>query len=142
MPGPLLQAAIAKFNNLKTEIIPLGDAETRNNLIRLREFNGWKIANMIHIAQDGEATRILGPWQGNGINIQAKWHEKLENQQNTMKLCSLSYPSVAGRVLIAKALVVSLAYYLMTVNGITYKHLMTMERNVRKLIWNNRKGQI
>jgi len=28
------------------------------------------------------------------------------------------YPSTAGRILIAKALIISLAHYLMTVNGI------------------------
>ena len=113
------KALTAKFNDRKTEIIPLGLAETRLDTIRTRQYNGWKVDDGIRIAQEGEATRILGSWQGHGINIQAKWNEMLEKQQKSMKLWNLSYPSVTGRVLIAKALIVSLAYYLMTVNGIT-----------------------
>ncbi len=34
--------------------------------------------------------------------------------------------------MIAKTLVVSLAQYLMTVNGISTKNLLTMEKNIRK----------
>jgi len=37
------------------------------------------------IAQEGEAIHILGSWQGNGINIQAKWNEMIEKQLKTMK---------------------------------------------------------
>ena len=66
----------------------------------------------------------------------------LEKQQKTMKLWNQSYPLAMGRVLISKALVVSLAYYLTTVNGIMQKHHSTMEKNLRKFIWNGKKGQI
>ena len=113
------RASTAKFNDQKTEIIPLGSKEARITTIRTRKFNRWNIEDNVRIAQEGEATHILGSWQGHGINIQAKWNEMLEKQQKTMKLWNQSYPSATGRVLIAKALVVSLAYYLMTVNGIT-----------------------
>ena len=74
------KASTAKFNNQKTKIIPLGSEEERNRLIRTREYNGWKVDNGIHIAQDGKATRILGSWQGHGINIQAKWNEMLDRK--------------------------------------------------------------
>ena len=42
----------------------------------------------------------------------------MEKQAKTMRLWGLLHPSIAGRVLIVKGLVISLAYYLMTVNGI------------------------
>ena len=42
-------ASTARFNNLKTEIIPLGSADSRREIIRTREFNNWKIDNEIHI---------------------------------------------------------------------------------------------
>jgi hypothetical protein len=41
--------------------------------------------------------------------------------------------------MIAKALVISLTHYLVTVNGISRKDL---ERNVRNFTWNGRRGQM
>jgi len=111
-------ALTVRFNSLKTEIILIGTEDFWEELIKSREYNEWKIDDKIHIAQEGEAVRILGSWQGNGINIQAQWNRITERQACTMKLWSLLYLSVAGRVLIVKALVISLAYYLMTVNRI------------------------
>ena len=45
------QASTARLNNLETEVTPLGSVESRNELIRLHEFNGWKIDDEIHIAR-------------------------------------------------------------------------------------------
>src|SRR5258706_5935764 len=59
-----------------------------------------------------------------------------------MKRWNQLYPSVAGQVMIAKTLVVSLAQYLMTVNGISTKNLLTMEKNIRKFIWSGKRGQL
>ena len=136
------EASTARFNDSKTEVIPMGPKEVRSETIRTREFNGWEIENEIRIARDGEATRILGSWQGNEIEVQDKWNGILERQMKTMKRWTHLYPSVAGRVLLAKTLVVSLAQYLMTVNGISSKNLTTMERNIRRFIWNGKKGQL
>jgi hypothetical protein len=136
------KASTARSNDIKTEITLLGTLEFREDLVRTREFNDWKIDDRVHIAQEGEAIRILGSRQGNGINIQAKWNKILERQLKIMKLWSRQYPSTLGRVLIAKALVISIAYYLMTVNSIPRKYLETMDRNIRNFIWNGRKGQM
>jgi len=78
------EASTTWFNNLKTEIIPLGSEKNREDLIQSRELNGWRIPNKIRIAQDGEATWILGSWQGSNINIQEKWNEIMERQMKTM----------------------------------------------------------
>jgi hypothetical protein len=136
------EASTARFNDLKTEIIPLGSPKNREDLIRTRELNGWQIPNEIRIARDGEATQILGSWQGNNINIQDKWNNILERQMKTMNRWAPLYPSVAGRVLLTKTLVLSLAQYLMTVNGISRQTLETMDKNIRNFIWNGKKGQL
>jgi len=47
-----------------------------------------------------------------------------------------------GQVLLAKTLIISLAQYFMTVNGISHQDLMTMEKSIRKFIWNGKKGQL
>jgi len=136
------KASTARFNNLKTEIIPLGSTEDRENLIQSRELNGWRIPDEIRIAQDSEATRILGSWQGSNIDMQEKWNEIMERQQKTINRWNHLYPSVTGRVLLAKSLVISLAQYFMTVNGISQRNLTTMEKSIRQFIWNSKKGQL
>ena len=78
------KASTVRFNNLKTEIIPLGSIEDREDIIQSRELNRWRIPDEIRIAQDGEATRILGSWQGSNIDIQEKWNEIMERQQKTI----------------------------------------------------------
>jgi len=128
-------ASMAHFNSQKAEIIPVGTREFHSELTRTREFNGWTIEEEIHIVKDREATRILGLWQGNGTSTQMKWNKIMERQAKTMRLWSLMYPSITGRILVVKALVISLAYYLMTVNGIPWDTLSDMEKNIPAFIW-------
>jgi len=135
-------ASTARFNSLKTEIILIGTEDFRKELINSREYNEWKIDDEIHIAQEGEAVRILGSWQGDGINVQARRNGITERQARTMKLWSLLYPLVARRVPIVKALVILLAYYLMTVNGISRSTLTEMEKSIRSSIWSGRRDQM
>ena len=97
----------------------MGSAEDRDKLIQSQDLNRWKIPHKIRIAHDGEATQILGSWQGNNINVQEKWNDILERQLKTMNCWAPLYPSVTGQVLLTKTLVISLAQYLMTVNGIS-----------------------
>src|SRR5258707_1131755 len=114
----------------------------RNELLRTREFNGWSIEEEVHLAQDGEAIRLLGSWGGNTTNANAKWEGILEKQLKIMKLRDLRHPSTIGRVLITKALVIPVAYYLMTVNGIPRRYLLSTEKDIRNFIWKGRKGQM
>jgi len=44
------KASTAQFNDTKTEIIPMGLMNSREELIQNREFNRWKIDKAIHIA--------------------------------------------------------------------------------------------
>ena len=90
------EASTTRFNNLKTEIIPLGSEKNREDLIQSRELNGWRIPDEIRIAQDGEATRILGSWQGSNINIQEKWNEIMERQMKTMNRWTHLYSVVTN----------------------------------------------
>lgn len=62
------KAARAKFNIMKTEIIPIGSQNFRDIFVQSRKLNNTDdpIPTNIHIAQQGEETRILGAWIGNG----------------------------------------------------------------------------
>jgi hypothetical protein len=119
-------ASTAKFNDKKTEIIPVGTPEFRDEMCRSRRVCGKTIPEGIKIANDGEAIRMLGAWQGNNVNASAKWDEVIEKQLRIMRRWANSYPSILARSRVAKALVVSRALYLMTVNGIPKNHLELM----------------
>ncbi|CAG8676568.1 14112_t:CDS:2, partial [Acaulospora colombiana] len=80
------KASTAKFNQEKTEIIPVGTKDYRANLYENRKFGDWQIPDTIRIARDKEAIRILGSWQGNDVNANAKWEEIIEKQTRIMML--------------------------------------------------------
>jgi hypothetical protein len=70
----------AKFNVEKTEIIPMGTWEYRQNLVATRVINttGEKVPASIHIARDGDTTRLLGAWIGNGVDPVELWRRIVE----------------------------------------------------------------
>jgi exonuclease III/ribonuclease HI len=136
------KASTAKFNHEKTEIIPIGEPEFRKRIIALRMFNGSSLEHAAKIANEGEAIRVLGSWQGNNANANNKWTEIIEKQLKIMNAWAKSHPSLLARARIAKALVVSKALYLITVNGIANDQLNEMEKNIRSFIWLGKKGNI
>ncbi len=68
-------AAKARFNMAKTEIIPLGTPEYRSEMAETYRLSGaWKnYPQGVHIAQEGEAVRILGAFFGNGVDQTDIW---------------------------------------------------------------------
>ncbi|KAF9536236.1 hypothetical protein CPC08DRAFT_611588, partial [Agrocybe pediades] len=73
-------ASTAKFNIPKTEIIPIGTPAYRQEVLTTRRttLDNDLIPENLHIAADGEATRILGTWVGNRVNAGAVWAPILE----------------------------------------------------------------
>ncbi|CCA75615.1 hypothetical protein PIIN_09606, partial [Serendipita indica DSM 11827] len=136
------KASTAKFNMEKTEIIPVGNPEHRDQMSQSRIVNGRLMEDTIKIAKDGESVRILGSYQGNNANTEAPWNEITRTQNKIMNLWAQAHPSASGRVMLAKSLIVSRAFYLMTVNGITKPQLNEMEKSIRKFIWKRKKGPI
>lgn len=71
----------AKFNIEKMEIIPLGTAAQRHEIItgrRLHE-DDEILPNTVHVAKDGEPVRILGAWLGNGVDQATTWASIVED---------------------------------------------------------------
>ncbi len=68
-------AAKARFNLSKTEIIPIGSADFREVMATTyRETGTWKdYPRNVHVAQEGEAVRILGAFFGNGADQVDIW---------------------------------------------------------------------
>lgn len=136
-------ASTARFNRVKTEIIPMGTEEFRTQFCQqrgVRQICATDAAT--RIARDGESVRILGSWQGNHIEVSQQFTEIMDKQNRISRAWSSSHPSIAGRVRIAKALIVSRALYLMTVNCIPKEILTRMEKTVKNFIWEGQKGTI
>ncbi len=68
-------AAKARFNIKKTEIIPIGNPDFRLEMAdTYRTTGSWKnYPRGIHVAQEGEAVRILGAFFGNGVDQTDIW---------------------------------------------------------------------
>ncbi|KLO08569.1 hypothetical protein SCHPADRAFT_795837, partial [Schizopora paradoxa] len=71
-------AAKAVFNVKKTEIIPIGTRNFREQIIEHRSAGALILPPHIAIAKEGEAKRILGAWFGNGISNEGVWTPTLD----------------------------------------------------------------
>ncbi|EJD36215.1 hypothetical protein AURDEDRAFT_36909, partial [Auricularia subglabra TFB-10046 SS5] len=111
-------ASGAKFNVKKTEIIPMGSETHRAKVVETRK-NGQNstLPDGVRIARDGEVTRILGSWPGNGVKNVGAWsviedriYEKLDRWDRT-------HPTPIGRGIITQAVIGGLTQYLTAAQG-------------------------
>ncbi|KZP11169.1 hypothetical protein FIBSPDRAFT_713791, partial [Athelia psychrophila] len=81
------KASGARFNVNKTEIIPCGTEEHRQQMIINRSHNPdhEKLADSIQIAEEGTATRTLGVWVGNKVNDISVWSNTLDKINESLK---------------------------------------------------------
>lgn len=81
------RASGAKFNVSKTEILPIGTEEHRANMISTRKLNPTTepIAKNICIVMDGEHTRTLGAFVGNGVQELNVWMPAIEAVKKALK---------------------------------------------------------
>ncbi|KIY47089.1 hypothetical protein FISHEDRAFT_20358, partial [Fistulina hepatica ATCC 64428] len=103
----------ANFNIQKTEVIPVGTEQYRQDVIRTRKIgaDSKPIASSVHIAVDGEAIRILGAWIGNNIDKAVPWSLILKKVDDTLALYRILrvtarweryHPTIIGRRLITQ----------------------------------------
>ena len=97
-------ASGAKFDLEKTEVIPIGTKEYRDQVIRTAHTNQSSdpFNQNIRIAKDGQAVRILSAWLGNNINEHAIWSPIVEKIDSRLKRWDLKKPSIEGRKIIAQ----------------------------------------
>lgn len=134
-------ASTAKFNKEKTEILPIGKESYRKKVIETRKMNSKQqepFEEKIRVVKDGESMRTLGAWIGNKIKIDPQWNTILEKQKEIMEGWKKSRPSLRGKELLLKSLVVSRAQFLATVNGMPEWVQMKMEKQMRDFVWDGR----
>jgi ribonuclease HI/exonuclease III len=132
------KASTAKFNIEKTEYLPIGTKEYREEVIRTRKIGTKEIAENISLIQDGSAMRTLGAWIGNNGCTEVQWNKILNKQKEIMELWGKTRPTMKGKELILKALVMSRATFLATVNNIPKNIEKRMQKQMKDFVWNGK----
>ena len=136
------EVSTAKFNNQKSEILPMGTKEYRNNMIETRTVNKTtndKIDQAIRIVKDNDSLRTLGAYIGNNSKTSIQWEEILKRQSKILKSWSKMSLSAKGKELIIKALIQSRALYLVTTNEMPKSIAQRMTSQMKSFMWEGKR---
>lgn len=135
-------ASTAKFNSSKTNIIPIGSHDYRQDVISTRTLQNSTSAldPSIRIAKDGEPTRILGAWLGNMVNDADPWSKVLDRIATSLDMWSKTSPSLVGKARIVQCVVGGGTQYLTTVQGMPLHVEKSVIKLIRSFIWNGAKA--
>src|SRR5882724_6291508 len=124
----------------KTEALPIGTPKHRNKVItkRILGENTNKIPEYVCLIKDGKPMRTLGSWVGTNIIIEDKWNKILEIQKKVIDVWTASHPTLRGKELILKALIMS-SWFLAAVNGIPDHVESEMTKIMKDFIWDGNK---
>ncbi|EPS92593.1 hypothetical protein FOMPIDRAFT_21993, partial [Fomitopsis schrenkii] len=134
----------AKFNTGKTEVIPVGRPSYRASVIEHRSISGEecdeeeRIPHDIHIAQDGEAVRILGAWVGNGVDQIAVWTPAMKKIRDFLHRWGRCHPSMGGKRSIIQMGPGGISQYLTTVQGMPPEIEKELTKLIKDFTWGNR----
>ncbi|PPR01210.1 hypothetical protein CVT24_006120 [Panaeolus cyanescens] len=130
-------ASGAKFNVTKTEIIPLGSKEYRENLIESRKINqeANPIRHDIHIAETGEPVRVLGAWVGHEIDQSAIWQKVIDDINDILRRWNKGFPTQEGRRLIVGMYIAGKTQYLARVQGMPEDIEDRIQRIINQFMW-------
>ena len=131
------KASGAKFNTAKTEIIPIGTKEFRQNLINTRKMNHeqQEFPKEIHIAKDGEPVRMLGAWLGNCLDQPGIWTNTMDKIEKSLSNWGNSHPTLEGRRLIVQMVIAGMTQYLTKVQGMPKEVENKLIKLTRTFMW-------
>src|SRR5882724_8038895 len=123
------------------EALPIGTPEQRSKVLskRILGTNSNKIPEYVCLIKDGEPMRTLGLWVGNDIIIEDKWNKFMEIQKKVIDVWTASHPTLQGKDLILKALIVSRSWFLAAVNGMLDHIENEMTKIMKDFIWDGNK---
>ncbi|KAH9911097.1 uncharacterized protein BXZ73DRAFT_57361, partial [Epithele typhae] len=133
-------AARAKFNIVKTQIIPIGSEAFRERTLRKHNSEeGWNnYPRNVHMAEDGHATRVLGAWIGNKLREVDVWTPTLAKIECAAKKWAATHPTIEGKRHVIQMFFGGMTQYLTDVQRMpksVKKRLTTM---MRDFLWNER----
>lgn len=138
------RASGAKFNTEKTEIIPIGSTEFRNEVIKNRKLteDGETIPADLHIAKDGEATRILGAWIGNKFKQEDHWDRVIKKVQTGIKKWGKCNPTMKGKKHIVQMIVGGMTQYQTKAQGMPTEIEKKLNGMIKDFVWDNKKPKV
>ncbi len=144
-------AAKARFNISKTEIIPIGEPEYRSEMAETYRLTGeWKnFPKGVHVAQEGEAVRILGAFLGNGIDQEAIWSLVLSKivamRQPLMQVISRwkkGHATLQGKKHVVQMIIGGITQYLTTVQRMPEIIRQRLNKVLRDYLWDDRHNSL
>ena len=127
----------AKFNVEKTEIIPIGTPEYRRNLVETRVMNttGEQVPTSIHIAHDGDATRLLGAWIGNNVDPVEPWRRIVKTIKKDFKRWEARYPTLEGKHHIVQMAAGGKTQFLVRAQGMPHSIEVDLQNVITEFVW-------
>ncbi|EIW52959.1 uncharacterized protein TRAVEDRAFT_40509 [Trametes versicolor FP-101664 SS1] len=134
-------AAKAKFNLRKTEIIPIGTKEYRKRVIdTYKETGAWgNYPAGVHLAEEGEAVRILGAYFGNEAEQSKIWDPKIKKMEGVLERWSLSPSTVIGKRHTTQMMVGGMSQFLANVQRMPATVTKKLMKMIRSHIWDGKK---
>ncbi|EIN12478.1 hypothetical protein PUNSTDRAFT_60471, partial [Punctularia strigosozonata HHB-11173 SS5] len=136
------KASRARFNKNKTEIIPIGTKEYRDMVRRTRSLDGTgaDIPEDVEILNDGQATRLLGAWVGNGIDQATVWTDTVRKIDKELRRWRAAKPTMHAKALVVQMVVGGLTQYKTRVQGMPDSVREELNRSIRSFIWGEGRG--
>lgn len=133
-------AAKAKFNLKKTEIIPIGSVEYRTQLIgTYRESGQWKnYPQGVHVAEEGEAVRILGAFMGNGVPQSAVWTPKIAKVNAALDRWRAGHMTLVGKRHAVQMVVGGMTQFMTDVQRMPEPVLKKLTKMIRDFVWDDK----
>ncbi|KAI0038511.1 hypothetical protein FA95DRAFT_1478470, partial [Auriscalpium vulgare] len=127
----------AKFNEEKTEIIPIGSQAHRKKVIETRRLNDQDsiLAASIKIAQDGHPVRSLGSWIGNKVDDAEPWAPIIDKISAELDRWGKGKPTLLAKKLIIQMVVGGRTQYLTKVQGMPQHIENILIKKIREFIW-------
>lgn len=130
-------ASGAKFNEGKTECVPIGSPEFRANFIvnRRAHPNHEQLPASAKISADGHTIRILGIWAGNGANDEDPWLKVLRKCSDTLAHWDRTHPTIKGRRMLIQAYIGGGTQYLTAAQGMPPEILARLKKLELDFFW-------
>ncbi|KAI0051952.1 hypothetical protein FA95DRAFT_1463766, partial [Auriscalpium vulgare] len=130
-------ASGAKFNIAKTEIIPIGTKAHRDNVVNTRKLSpsDRRIRSDTVIATDGQSSRYLGTWVGNGVDNLIPWGPVLDKVSARLKLWKQSYPSINARAAVVQMFAGGCTQFLTQAQGMPPPIEKALIKLIRDFVW-------
>ncbi|KAH9854515.1 hypothetical protein C2E23DRAFT_726691, partial [Lenzites betulinus] len=132
------RAARAKFNTTKTEVIPFGPMEYRNNMAtkRCAPDTSLVLPADVKVVSDGESVRILGARIGNAVDRSLAWQGILRTVRLNFERWGRRNLSLHGRKLIVGLEIGSRTQYLAMAQGMPKGVEDELMKLTSQFMWN------